>query len=90
MLKINFKNCTNIDQIPAYLQNHGALEYLGTDPYGQPLPTLHHTPLHHYNQLAGLRTTQDQLGIHRSHREAELQGHVVSTEINFFYSNKIS
>lgn len=65
--------------VPGYLQNHGALEYLGTDPYGQPLSSLHHAPLHHYNQLAGLRSTQDQLGIHRTHREAELQGHVVST-----------
>lgn len=53
-------------------------EYLGADPYGQPLSSLHHAPLHHYNQLTGLRPTQDQLGIHRTHREAELQGHVVS------------
>lgn len=54
------------------------IEYLSADPYGQPLSSLHHAPLHHYNQLTGLRPTQDQLGIHRTHREAELQGHVVS------------
>ncbi|XP_067648509.1 transcription factor AP-2-epsilon [Eurosta solidaginis] len=75
-------------QVPAYLQNHGALEYLGTDPYGQPLSTLHHAPLHHYNQLAGLRTTQDQLGIHRSHREAELQGHVAQLSHGFPYTDR--
>lgn len=34
----------------------------------------------HYNQLTGLRPTQEQLGIHRTHREAELQGHVVSAK----------
>ncbi|XP_055371927.1 transcription factor AP-2-epsilon isoform X2 [Condylostylus longicornis] len=70
-------------QSPPQQQNHGALEYLGTDPYGQPLSSLHHAPLHHYNQLAGLRSTQDQLGIHRSHREAELQGHVLADCKNF-------
>lgn len=58
-------------------QNHG-LDYLSTDPYGQPLSSLHHAPLHHYNQLAGLRPSQEQLGLHRSHRESELQQHVVS------------
>jgi transcription factor AP-2, invertebrate len=59
-------------------QNHG-LEYLSADPYGQPLSSLHHAPLHHYNQLAGLRPTQEQLGgLHRAHRETDLQGHVVS------------
>lgn len=65
-------------QSPPQQQNHGPLEYLSSDPYGQPLSSLHHAPLHHYNQLAGLRPSQDQLGIHRTHREAELQGHVVS------------
>lgn len=65
-------------QSPPQQQNHGPLDYLGSDPYGQPLSSLHHAPLHHYNQLAGLRPSQDQLGIHRTHREAELQGHVVS------------
>lgn len=35
----------------------------------------------HYNQLTGLRPTQEQLGIHRTHREAELQGHVVSRKV---------
>lgn len=65
-------------QSPPQQQNHGPLEYLSTDPYGQPLSSLHHAPLHHYNQLTGLRPTQDQLGIHRTHREAELQGHMVS------------
>ncbi|XP_053955126.1 transcription factor AP-2-epsilon isoform X1 [Anastrepha obliqua] len=75
-------------QVPAYLQNHGALEYLGTDPYGQPLSSLHHAPLHHYNQLAGLRSTQDQLGIHRSHREAELQGHVAQLSHGFPYTDR--
>lgn len=65
-------------QSPPQQQNHGPLEYLSADPYGQPLSTLHHAPLHHYNQLTGLRPSQDQLGIHRTHREAELQGHVVS------------
>lgn len=38
----------------------------------------------HYNQLTGLRPTQEQLGIHRTHREAELQGHVVSGFKNYF------
>ncbi|XP_055906419.1 transcription factor AP-2-epsilon isoform X3 [Eupeodes corollae] len=75
-------------QLPAYLQNHGALEYLGTDPYGQPLSSLHHAPLHHYNQLAGLRSTQDQLGIHRSHRDAELQGHVTQLSHGFPYTDR--
>lgn len=65
-------------QSPPQQQNHGPLEYLSADPYGQPLSSLHHAPLHHYNQLTGLRPTQDQLGIHRTHREAELQGHAVS------------
>lgn len=65
-------------QSPPQQQNHGPLEYLSSDPYGQPLSSLHHAPLHHYNQLAGLRPSQDQLGMHRTHREAELQGHVVS------------
>lgn len=64
-------------QSPPQQQNHGPLDYLSGDPYGQPLSSLHHAPLHHYNQLAGLRPSQEQLGIHRSHREAELQGHVV-------------
>lgn len=70
-------------QSPPQQQNHGPLDYLGTDPYGQPLSSLHHAPLHHYNQLAGLRPSQDQLGIHRSHRDADLQGHVVSFNFNF-------
>lgn len=61
-------------------------EYLGADPYGQPLSSLHHAPLHHYNQLTGLRPTQDQLGIHRTHREAELQGHVVGFYVYFGFS----
>lgn len=65
-------------QSPPQQQNHGPLEYLGADPYGQPLSSLHHTPLHHYNQLTGLRPTQDQLSIHRSHRDGELPSHVVS------------
>lgn len=65
-------------QSPPQQQNHG-LEYLSTDPYGQPLSSLHHAPLHHYNQLAGLRPSQDQLGLHRSHRDTDLQGHVVCT-----------
>ncbi len=73
-------------QSPPQQQNHGPLEYLSSDPYGQPLSSLHHAPLHHYNQLAGLRPSQDQLGIHRTHREAELQGHVVSLKkINFYF-----
>lgn len=71
-------------QSPPQQQNHG-IEYLGADPYGQPLSSLHHAPLHHYNQLTGLRPTQDQLGIHRSHREAELQGHVVSEKKIIFF-----
>lgn len=48
----------------------------------------------HYNQLTGLRPTQEQLGIHRTHRDAELQGHVVSVNsflhfctLNKFYIN---
>lgn len=68
-------------QSPPQQQNHGPLEYLSADPYGQPLSSLHHAPLHHYNQLTGLRPTQDQLGIHRTHREAELQGHAVSEAV---------
>lgn len=68
-------------QSPPQQQNHGPLEYLSADPYGQPLSSLHHAPLHHYNQLTGLRPTQDQLGIHRTHREAELQGHAVSVAV---------
>lgn len=68
-------------QSPPQQQNHGPLEYLGADPYGQPLSSLHHTPLHHYNQLTGLRPTQEQLGIHRTHRDAELPSHVVSTVV---------
>ncbi|XP_037907121.1 transcription factor AP-2-epsilon isoform X2 [Hermetia illucens] len=77
-------------QSPPQQQNHGPLEYLGTDPYGQPLSSLHHAPLHHYNQLAGLRPTQDQLGIHRSHREAELQGHVTQLSHGFPYTDRRS
>ncbi|XP_017001864.1 transcription factor AP-2-epsilon isoform X5 [Drosophila takahashii] len=77
-------------QSPPQQQNHGALEYLGTDPYGQPLSSLHHAPLHHYNQLAGLRSTQDQLGIHRTHREAELQGHVTQLSHGFPYTDRRS
>ncbi|KAH8300054.1 hypothetical protein KR044_009057 [Drosophila immigrans] len=77
-------------QISGYLQNHGPLEYLGTDPYGQPLSSLHHAPLHHYNQLAGLRSTQDQLGIHRTHRDAELQGHVTQLSHGFPYTERRS
>lgn len=72
-------------QSPPQQQNHGPLEYLSADPYGQPLSSLHHAPLHHYNQLTGLRPTQDQLGIHRTHREAELQGHAVSESSDFVF-----
>lgn len=70
-------------QSPPQQQNHSTLEYLGGDPYGQPLSSLHHAPLHHYNQLAGLRpSAQDQLGIHRSHRDSDLQQHVVSAKMD--------
>jgi transcription factor AP-2 len=69
--------CHKVPVISSPFQNHG-LEYLGSDPYGQPLSSLHHAPLHHYNQLAGLRPSQEQLGIHRSHRDSDLQQHVVS------------
>ncbi|XP_037025423.1 transcription factor AP-2-epsilon isoform X3 [Bradysia coprophila] len=77
-------------QSPPQQQNHGPLEYLSSDPYGQPLSSLHHAPLHHYNQLAGLRPSQDQLGIHRTHREAELQGHVTQLSHGFPYSDRRS
>uniref|UniRef100_A0A182MXM0 Transcription factor AP-2 C-terminal domain-containing protein n=1 Tax=Anopheles dirus TaxID=7168 RepID=A0A182MXM0_9DIPT len=70
-------------------QNHG-LDYLSTDPYGQPLSSLHHAPLHHYNQLAGLRPSQEQLGLHRSHRESELQQHVTQLSHGFPYSDRRS
>ncbi|XP_026477414.1 transcription factor AP-2-epsilon [Ctenocephalides felis] len=73
-------------QSPPQQQNHGPLEYLGADPYSQPLGSLHHAPLHHYNQLAGLRGPQDQLGLHRSHRDQELQGHVTQLTHGFPYS----
>lgn len=47
----------------------------------------------HYNQLTGLRPTQEQLGIHRTHREAELQGHVVSKNkkvlITFYFLQRV-
>lgn len=65
---------------PHQQQNHSSLDYLSGDPYSQQaLSSLHHAPLHHYNQLAGLRpSAQDQLGaIHRSHRDADIQQHVV-------------
>ncbi|XP_063709493.1 transcription factor AP-2-epsilon isoform X1 [Culicoides brevitarsis] len=76
-------------QSPPQQQNHG-LEYLSTDPYGQPLSSLHHAPLHHYNQLAGLRPSQDQLGLHRSHRDSDLQGHVTQLSHGFPYSDRRS
>lgn len=72
-------------QSPPQQQNH--LEYLSADPYGQSLSSLHHAPLHHYNQLAGLRQSQDQIGIHRSHRDSDLQGHVVCLLYYFFVDN---
>uniref|UniRef100_A0A1B0CSX2 Putative transcription factor ap-2 n=1 Tax=Lutzomyia longipalpis TaxID=7200 RepID=A0A1B0CSX2_LUTLO len=75
-------------QSPPQQQNHGPLEYLSADPYGQPLSSLHHAPLHHYNQLAGLRPSQDQLGIHRTHRESDLQGHVTQLSHGFPYSDR--
>ncbi|XP_021706187.1 transcription factor AP-2-epsilon isoform X1 [Aedes aegypti] len=76
-------------QSPPQQQNHG-LDYLSTDPYGQPLSSLHHAPLHHYNQLAGLRPSQEQLGLHRSHRESELQQHVTQLSHGFPYSDRRS
>ncbi|XP_055593903.1 transcription factor AP-2-epsilon isoform X2 [Uranotaenia lowii] len=76
-------------QSPPQQQNHG-LDYLSTDPYAQPLSSLHHAPLHHYNQLAGLRPSQEQLGLHRSHRESELQQHVTQLSHGFPYSDRRS
>ncbi|XP_062563598.1 transcription factor AP-2-epsilon isoform X1 [Armigeres subalbatus] len=76
-------------QSPPQQQNHG-LDYLSTDPYGQPLSSLHHAPLHHYNQLAGLRPSQEQLGLHRSHRESELQQHVTQLSHGFPYTDRRS
>lgn len=75
-------------QSPPQQQNH--LEYLSADPYGQSLSSLHHAPLHHYNQLAGLRQSQDQIGIHRSHRDSDLQGHVVCFMLSILRTCSIS
>ncbi|XP_077283215.1 transcription factor AP-2 [Arctopsyche grandis] len=68
-------------------QNHGPLEYLSTDPYGQSLGPLHHAGSlqHHYSQLASLRPAQDQLSLHRGHRDAELQNHVQLPHSSFPY-----
>ncbi|XP_055311373.1 transcription factor AP-2-epsilon isoform X2 [Sitodiplosis mosellana] len=70
-------------QSPPQQQNHGThgIEYLGAaDPYGH--------VYQHYNQLTGLRPTQEQLGIHRTHREAELQGHVTQLSHGFPYTDR--
>ncbi|EDW40020.1 GL20666, partial [Drosophila persimilis] len=65
-------------QSPPQQQNLCALEYWGADRYNQPLSSLQHAPLHQYNLPVGLRSTRDQLGIHRTHREALTQRHVES------------